>query len=76
MKAHPFFQRRHYNAIAEVILEHDQIPPIVIQSLCKKFHADNPNFDEARFLKAAGRDKNHIMITSRFLKAAGRDRDS
>jgi len=39
-----------------VLLEHDQFPTTVIHSLCKMFHADNPNFDEARFLKAAGRD--------------------
>jgi hypothetical protein len=56
MKSHPFFQRRHYQAVAEVLLEHDQFPTTVIHSLCKMFHADNPNFDEARFLKAAGRD--------------------
>ena len=59
MKSHPFFQRRHYEAIATVMFNHLETINTpehghFIQDLCIMFHRDNNHFDEQRFLTHAG----------------------
>ena len=60
MKSHPFFQRRHYEAIATWLwnYKHEvkEWPEhqFFINDLCLMFQEDNSNFDEQRFLIHAG----------------------
>lgn len=54
------FQRRHYQAIAEV-LAYSNASDTVIESMCNMFERDNPNFNRNTFsgviagLKVGGR---------------------
>lgn len=65
------FTRQHYQSIADAIRGSRE--PIILNSnervvkrrtklyivgeLCRLFHNDNPQFDEAKFIKACGLDK-------------------
>lgn len=54
-------QRRHFELIAEVVREslaHRELGPCEAETLAQRFcatlRATNPNFNEARFLRACG----------------------
>lgn len=51
--------KRDYIIIAALLLDAKQYLPVpayakLVTEFCKLLHADNPNFDHARFLKACG----------------------
>lgn len=55
------FSRRHYVALAQWLAETRQPPEVVgtiALSLANQLAADNPRFDQDRFLKAAGVNEN------------------
>lgn len=49
----PKFQRRHYNAISEVLKEQNA-PDGLIMEFAQLFTEDNDNFDFIKFLEASG----------------------
>jgi hypothetical protein len=48
------FSRRHYRAIAEVILNSQSDKYVVAENLAKMFAEDNERFDFRKFAKACG----------------------
>lgn len=58
MKNAPMFERRHYEAIAELIREHVGLGDMerlrLAEDFADRLARDNPRFDRSRFLKASG----------------------
>ena len=50
------FQKRHYENIAIVLATSTRCPK-VIESFCRMFEHDNPNFNRQRFLGAIAQNR-------------------
>lgn len=57
------FQKRHYEELAKILhhhgIEHREIMRYLVADMIQAFKADNPNFDEKKFIESCGFFQTH-----------------
>lgn len=52
------FQKRHYEELAKILhhhsIKHREIMQCLVADMIHAFKADNPNFDEKKFIESCG----------------------